>query len=200
MPEFNKLPDKNKKQQERQRLNKVISGTATTRKPSSGKKIRDALFATDGKSISEWLLFDVIIPTLKDTAVTMLKGTVDMTFYGKADPRKKSGAKVSYDRYYSGGASYGRTDEQRRSRGTMYDYDEVVFETRNDAMSVLTAMEDVIDQYSWISVAGYYDLCEISNHDYTAENYGWVNLRSADVVQLRDGGWSIRLPRAIPRG
>ena len=199
MPEFNKIPDKNKKQPERQRLKKVISGTAVARKPSSSKKIMDALFATDGKSIGEWLIFDVVIPTLKDTAVTMLKGTVDMTFYGKADPRKKNGTKVSYDRYYTGGNSYTNADDRRR-RGTMYDYDEIVFESRNDAMSVLTAMEDIIDQYQWVSVAGYYDLCEISNHDYTADNYGWVNLRSADVVQLRDGGWTIRFPRPIPRG
>lgn len=200
MPEFNKIPEK-KNTNDQQKLNKVISGTAKTRQPSNGRRIRDALFATDGKSVSDWLLFDVVIPTLKDTAATMFKGVIDMTLYGKADPRRKSaGSKVSYDRYYVGGPSYSSADNRKNTRGTMYSYDEIVFETRNDAVSVLTAMEDVIEQYNWISVAGYYDLSEISNHDYTAENYGWVNLRSADVVQLRDGGWTIRLPRPIPKG
>lgn len=186
--------EREKIEHENRRMKKVITGKATTRKASNSRKFRDALFANGSGSVKEYVIFEVILPAIKNTIVDTLKGTVDMVFLGKVerDRRSRDGrSRVSYASYYDR-----RRDEPNR-RSNIFDYDDVLFESRGDAEAVLIAMEDAIERYGWISVGGFYDLCEISTNDYMVEKYGWTNLRHADVVPVRDG-YVIRLPKALP--
>lgn len=69
--------------------------------------------------------------------------------------------------------------------------------TRGEAEEVLSQMEAMLDRYKLVRVADLYDMAGIT-HDYTDNDYGWTNLRSADIVRTRDGWYMIRLPRAVP--
>ena len=77
------------------------------------------------------------------------------------------------------------------------DYDDIIFDNRGDAEAVLSSMEDVIDQYGVVSIADLFDLAEVSNSNYAMNNYGWTDLRTANVVRVRDG-YILKLPRALP--
>ena len=57
-------------------------------------------------------------------------------------------------------------------------------------------MDELIEKFKVASVADLYDLVGVSC-DYTANNYGWTNLRNASVVRVRDG-YLLKLPRALP--
>ena len=57
-------------------------------------------------------------------------------------------------------------------------------------------MDELIDVYGIVSVGDYYDLVGIQG-DYTSENYGWTNIRNAQVVRVREG-YMIKLPIALP--
>ena len=57
-------------------------------------------------------------------------------------------------------------------------------------------MCELIDTYQMVKVADLYDLVGISC-DYTANNYGWTNLRNASVERVRDG-YILKLPKALP--
>ena len=57
-------------------------------------------------------------------------------------------------------------------------------------------MGDLIETYGMASVADMYDLVGISC-DYTANKYGWTNIRNAEVVRTRDG-YMLKMPKALP--
>ena len=56
-------------------------------------------------------------------------------------------------------------------------------------------MDELIDQYGMVSVGDLYDLVGVTGQ-YTDNNYGWTDLRTASVVRTRDG-YMIKLPRAL---
>lgn len=57
-------------------------------------------------------------------------------------------------------------------------------------------MDELIDTYGLASVADLYDLVG-KTCEYTDNNYGWNDIRSAAVVRVRDG-YLLKLPRALP--
>ena len=57
-------------------------------------------------------------------------------------------------------------------------------------------MDELISSYRVVSVADFYDLAGITP-EYTDNKYGWTDIRSANIVRVRDG-YMIKLPRAVP--
>ena len=47
-----------------------------------------------------------------------------------------------------------------------------------------------------VKIADLYDLVGMDSN-YTDNRYGWTNLRSAQVVRVRDG-YLLKLPKALP--
>ena len=64
-----------------------------------------------------------------------------MILYGEAGKSKKNStaSKVSYQKYYDSG----KKDYTAPKSRTSYEYDELLFETRGDAESVLDAMNEI---------------------------------------------------------
>ena len=87
-----------------------------------------------------------------------------------------------------------RYDDRRVRTG--YDFDDIILDSRGEAEDVLSRMDELIDNYGIVSVADFYDLCGITG-SYTDNKYGWTDIRSAQVVRVRDG-YKIKLPRALP--
>ena len=57
-------------------------------------------------------------------------------------------------------------------------------------------MDEIIDTYGIVTIADFYDLAGVTG-DYTTNNYGWTNIRNAEVVRVRDG-YIIKMPKAMP--
>lgn len=198
-------PNSNKYKQEQQdkakaekQLKPVISGTAKTKKKSDMQKISDVFISEDIHNVKSYVLMDVLVPAIKKAISDIVTNGIDMILYGETgrhDKKRSAASYVSYSSRYRSDRDRDRRDAPR-SRGAI-DYDDIIFETRGDAEAVLTALEDVIDQFGVASVGDLYDLAEISTTNYTVNKYGWDNLRSAEVVHVRDG-YMIKLPRALP--
>ena len=116
--------------------------------------------------------------------------------HGEAGRSKRNNGapKVSYRNYYDQSSDRVRAGSTRRSG---IDYDDIVFDTRGDAESVLDAMHDIIAQYGTVSVADLYDLARVPNDNFTMNRYGWTNLNGAQPVRVRDG-YILKLPRVVP--
>ena len=56
--------------------------------------------------------------------------------------------------------------------------------------------DEIMEEYETVRVADLYDLVGITGN-YTDNNYGWTNIKNAQVVRVRDG-YKIKMPRAIP--
>lgn len=100
---------------------------------------------------------------------------------------------MSYTNYYDRGSSVRDTRGYSNSR---YSYDDVILNSRREAEDVLDRMYELLDTYKVVRVADLYDLVNITG-SYTDNNYGWVDLRTAEIVRVRDG-YIIKMPRAIP--
>lgn len=191
-PNSNRFKEEQKKgAKPEKRLEKVITGSARTKKRSETRKFADVFIPEDISTVKSAILTDILVPAIK----RFISDTVEAVLYPGGGPRKSSPAsKVSYSGFY-------RNDRDRREPPSRvrrdFDYDDIVFDNRGDAELVLAAMEDVIAQFDVVSVGDLYDLAQISTHNYTINNYGWTDLSSARVVPVRDG-YMLKLPRALP--
>lgn len=188
------IPDKPEK------LEKVVKGTATLKKPSAAKKVEEALLADDAKTVKTYLLWDVLIPAIKDTLSDLVKKGIDALLFGEEHRGngsvKRSGdtSYVSYSSYYNRNRDRsGRAQASRgRSRRTM-SFDDILFETRADAEEVLENLVDLTMMYGLASVSDFYELAGIE-YNYIDNRWGWYELSEARVLRVRDG-YILDLPR-----
>lgn len=190
-----------KQEVDKKKVEKVIHGTAKVKKKSELRKFADNFISEDVDSVKTYVIRDVVIPSVIDLVEDIVVGGIRTLLRGD------SGRRESRDRRYGGSPSYvnytrysDRRDDRRSSdnqtrRG--YGYDDVVVNSRADAEAVIEQMDGLLDTYGMVSVADLYDLVGMSSN-YTDNNYGWTNIRNAEPVRLRDGGWMIKMPRAIP--
>ena len=202
---YDNLPDnshrsRNEKQAmiEGKRVEKVVHGKVKTKK-NNARKLTDVFITEDVANVKNYVLFDVIVPSIKKALYDLVVGALDMTLFGGrgggSNDKRSISDKISYKDYNSiskkNERSYGNTVTT-----SGYSYDDIVLETRGEAESVLSRMDEIIDEYDEVRVADLYDLVGITG-DYTDNKYGWTNIRNARVVRTRDG-YKIEMPRALP--
>lgn len=176
------------------RITPVVNGSATVQKKSGFGKLAQSIIVEDARSVGSYILTDVLIPALKKSIDDIVSNGIHMMLYGKAAESRSSSSisRVSYSGYYQR-----KNEEPLRagSNSSVFEFEDIVFPTRGDAEAVLTAMEDIIDQYQAVSVGDLYELSNVPSPNYTVNKYGWTNLRSAQVVRCRDG-FIIQFPKA----
>ena len=175
------------------RAEKVVHGKVKT-KTNNARKLTDIFISEDAANVKNYIIMDVIVPSIKKAVYDLIVGTLDMSLYGgRGGGKRPTADKISYRDYNNVSRrderSYGST---RTASG--YTYDDIVVETRGEAESVLARMDEIMDEYEQVRVADLYDLVGISG-DYTDNKYGWTNIHNARVVRTRDG-YKIEMPRA----
>lgn len=197
MEEYKPNSHKSKEKAEEKKVAKVITGTARTKKKSETRKFADIFISEDITNVKSYVLMDVLVPAIKKAIDDIVSDGIHMILYGGQGGRDRSrgsATKISYNRMYD---SRDRRDDRTIRAGSAFDYDNIIFENRGDAEAVLSAMDDVIDQYGVVSVADLYDLADVSTTNYAANKYGWTDIHNAQAVRVRDG-WMLKLPRALP--
>ena len=186
-----------KETSEEKEIKKVVSGKATTKNKSEIEKLAGIFISEDVANVKSYVLMDVLVPAIKKAISDIVTNGVDMILYGETGRSKKksNGAKVSYGQYYD--RERERTTYTRQSAKSSFDYDDILFETRGDAELVINQMEEIISRYGFVSVADLYDMADLTA-PYTANKYGWTDVRTAEPVRARGGGYIIKLPRALP--
>lgn len=203
----NNLPDNSskareeKKQQvarEGKRADKVVRGKVKTKK-NEVRRLTDLFFSEDTANVGNYILMDVLVPSIKKAIYDIVVSSLDMSLFGGRGSgdrggRRSSGDKVSY-RDYNG---MSRRDDRPYSRGSRDRvYEDIVFETRPDAKEVLDGMDEIMESYDFVRVADMYDLAGLTC-EHTMNNYGWDDIRSAKIVPV-SGGYIIKMPRALPK-
>lgn len=187
---------KEAQKQPEKRAEKVIKGEAKVKK-NEMRKLTDVFISEDVGNVKNYILMDVIVPAVKKAIYDLVVGTLDMSLYGgRGSGAKRSTAdKVSYRDYNGVSRRDERTYNTNRT-ASGYSYDDIVVDTRGEAETVLMRMDEIMEEYESVRVADLYDLVGITGQ-YTDNNYGWTNIRNAEVVRVRDG-YKIKMPRAIP--
>jgi hypothetical protein len=183
---------------ERKKVDKVVTGTAK-RKPDTARKLTNLFAPGDVSSITDYIVMDVIVPATKKMISEIVRNGIDMILYGESGRGKNysgNSDKVSYRSYYGSNDSSRSNNSGARTR-SVFDYDNIVIPTRQEAEEVIRRMDEIIETYQMVSVADLYDLCGITDHNYMNAKYGWMNIRTAEAVRVRDG-YILKLPRALP--
>ena len=190
-----KEAQKNKASLPEKKIEKVVTGKVVTRKKSAFSKFADEFISEDAKNVKTYVWGEVLIPAIKKAVSDIVTDGIDMILYGgsRRDGRRSTVDRVSYTKY-SGGSSI---RDHRQASSNRYSYDDIILDNRAEAQEVLDRMDEIVEAYGLVTVADLFDLVGKSC-DYTANRYGWTSTRSAEVVRLRDGGYLIKMPRAVP--
>lgn len=196
-PNSHRFKEQQKQEQEEKKVTKVIDGNARLRKKNGASKLADILVAEDINTVKDSLFSDILVPALKKVISDVVTNGIDMILYGStgASRPKGPGSTISYSKYYA--QPKAQTARSHPVSLATYNYDEVEIQTRAKAETVLMQMDEIVDTYGFVKVADLYELAGVSGN-YTGYNYGWDNIRSASVVRLPNGWYTIKLPRAKP--
>lgn len=167
--------------------------------------VKNEFISEDAPRVGSYILYDVLLPALKDLILDIAHGSIDMAMggggrgYGGYGRSRSSISFTPYNRYYydddrSSRRSY--RDEPRRSSRRDRDPSGFTFEDKDDATDLLDFLCDYIDRYGQVEVARFYDkIGETIPGDFTSEDYGWRNLSQAKVMPAGRGRWYINFPR-----
>jgi hypothetical protein len=180
---------------EKHKFDKIVKGEVKTKKKSEFRKFADGIIAANAKEVGSRLVTDVVTPNIVNLLEDIVVKGIHMFFHGDIGRGSKTtnASYVSY-RSYSDRRDDRRYDDNRST--SIYHYDDIVLESRGEAMEVLDRMNEAIETYKQVSVADLYDLIGKSCN-YTDYRYGWINLRNADIVRVRDG-YLLKMPKALP--
>lgn len=173
-------------------VKKVVNGTVKKKKRSEVRKIADIFLPEDVESVKSYILYDVIIPSIKG----IIQDTVNTWLYGKNGSNRKSSSasRFSYERCYDNRNTDSKKFESSLPK-TTYTYDDVVLFSRGDAEAVLDQMAEIIETYEFVTVADLNESLGITGR-YTDNNWGWYSIANARIDRVRDG-YLLRLPKPV---
>lgn len=196
--EYKSNSNKSKKEEpevdKEKKLEKVVTGSAITKKKRGLKKFTDVFVAEDVSTVKSYILTDVLIPTIKKALYDVVTNGLDMFLNGSSTNRRRN----TKSGLYAYSDAYDRKTAETADTRRGCSYDDIVIPDRTEALEVLSKLDELISVYGTASVADLYELVGISGK-YTDNKYGWTNLASADVVRVREG-YLLKLPRPMPLG
>jgi len=189
----------------------VTLGKVVTRKKPLGRRFLDTFIAGDGHSVGHYVVFEILVPAFRDLIADVVSQGVEKMVYGDArSSSRRTGARpgsgsnyVSYNRYSSSSPPWRGGDRREEPRPSLsnrarasHNFDEIILQTRPEALEVLDRMFDLVSRYGQVTVSELYDLVGLTGN-FTDEKYGWTDLRGADAERVRDG-YVLRLPKPEP--
>ena len=191
------LPGNTDKAKEGASPEKKVIAKAKVQKKSAIKEALRTFFAQDLPEIAEHLVIDVAIPAAKN-AIT----GIQQLLYGEVDPRRRSTS--GYTSYSSSsrsdrGRSYyesRRTERREPRQPKPTNVEDLVFDTRGDAVDVIEFIAEQIEEYGQVSVADLMSSVGIQPR-YTDERWGWTTTDAFEIRQIREG-WLVSADRPEP--
>lgn len=194
---------KPREEREPKKVEKVVQGEVRMRKKPLGKRFQEVFVGGNADSVWEYIIFDVLVPSAKDTMADAVSQGIERMLFGEArSTSRRTGYRPSGG---SGYTSYNRMsrpeprDEPRnvshRNRAT-HNFDEIILATRIEAEEVIDRLFDLVSRYEAATVADLYELVGASGN-YTDDKWGWTDIRGAGVTRVRNG-YLLDLPKPEP--
>jgi hypothetical protein len=197
----NSHKDKRAEAEHERKIEKVVTGEVAKREKSVGRKFRESFAGDDAQTVGQYLLFDVVVPAVKNLIVDMVGDGIQRLLFGEGGGSRRSsfrgsGASSSYTPYgkmFNGrDGRPERVAPRERRDAELADF---VFDSRAEAQDVLLSLEEAIKAYGSVSVMDFYDAIG-KTAPYTDQRWGWTDLKAASVRAVAGGGHVLELPRA----
>lgn len=188
-----------------------MQGTGHVRKPSASRKFAEVFLAEDASDAGNFIIWDVLIPIIKDGIGTVLHSTVDALFgtgRGGYQNKNRGGNHISYDKQY-GSNRRGYPEPRERServRTSQHGLQDIVISTKSIAEAIIDDLDDDIREYGLVTIGTYYEraieyMPELAREIETSFNdnkFGWTSMRDVYSQRLMGGGYRIVFPRPKP--
>ena len=167
---------------EKRKAEKVVSGKVTAKPKGEFAKFVETFFVEDIRKVKDYLVKDVVIPTIKDTIWTVIARGSERMLYGEAGHAPKN-SKLPYVNY--------------NGLFKQYSVDNIILEDRGDAERVLETMKAYIADYGAVSISELYEFIGEPIGDFATTRWGWRSLNTAGIMRTSNGGYKLDLPRAV---
>lgn len=182
---------------------KIVTGEVVRKKKPLGKRVAETFLEDDTKSVGQHILYDVLIPAAKSTISEVITSGIQMLLYGgegksssydsRSTMRDRDRTYVSYNNIYGDRYKKGYVIDERNM--STHNFDDIYFNSKTEAIDVLSNLITIIEDYGQASVEDFYDLVGVSSK-YTDSRWGWTDLRNAYIEKSRYG-WFIKFPRTM---
>lgn len=174
----------------------VLTGKDAKKNQSGLAKIGQALITDDLDKVGETLLYDNLLPAVKNTITNFLKAFIDQLFYGESKGNYGSTAAQYHSAGSGGGNPSNRSKNQFHEAGDSFIFTSPEITSRGDGEATLYRLGQILDGWGYVNVANLYSLCN-ETAPYTYNGYGWRSLQGASVGMAPGGQYCIKLPRPI---
>lgn len=183
---------------EKKKVEKVVAGKVVAKPKGEFAKFLDAFFAEDFRKVKDYIIKDVIVPTIKDTIWTVIARGSERMLYGEAghSPKNSKLGHINYNNLFK--QATGSTSSGSTNTNSQYSVDNIILEDRGDAERVLEAMKAYIAEYGAVSISELYEFIGEPIGEYTTTRWGWRSLNTAGIMRTTNGGYKLDLPKAIP--
>lgn len=196
------LPGNSDKAKEGASPEKKVIAKAKVQKKSAIKDALRTFFVQDLPEIAEHLVIDVAIPAAKNAITDMVTQGIQQLLYGEVDPRRRStSGYTSYSRSHRDNRGNAYYESRRNERSAPRklkptNVEDLVFDTRGDAVDVIEYVAETIEEYGQVSVADLMSSVGIQPR-YTDERWGWTTTDAFELRQIREG-WLISADHPEP--
>lgn len=192
---------------------KIVTGKVRTGKEPIVSRLK-TMFIADGGSFMDHLVENVVVPMVKDIALSIVTQSVDgfrqgveQKLFGESRPRSSvrssygSHVPVNYSRYSANSAPTRSTairgGASRPVSRPSNQVQIVILDTREEADLVLEELDAMIDSVRHCTVGDYYDLVGLTPQS-TDDSWGWTDLSRARVNKVGHDEFQISMPRPKP--
>lgn len=220
--DINSLPSNSHTQQTTERVPKpsvVNAQVIPETKKSFGQKFKQAFFNNDGVNTGDYIIKQIIVPTVKGSLFAAAIGAVGALFWGANAPRNTFGnfgynpnpwANMIRSPIYAnpttftnyGGMAYVNPNQNTqnvmpaKTSGPVGPTD-ILLHSMAEAELVKDSLSEILATYHVVTLGDFYETCGVPVNGQTDYNIGWTDLSRLKIKQGY-GGFIIDLPRPMP--
>lgn len=187
--------------EEREKVEKVITGKVIQKKPNVVKRFARGMVADDVTNVGGFVFESVVMPAVRNLVFDIVSQGTHRVLFGTTQAGRRHTMPGYSGPMTNLKTAYNRAGQERSSSsaprpsdsGSNHNFDELFLPSHADAMEVLENMKERVARYGSASVADLYDYLGLTV-GFTEQKYGWTNLDNADVRPTRQG-FIFDLPR-----
>lgn len=185
------------KAKEKTPVTPVVTEKVKVKKKGELRKFASNFIAEDAEHVEGYLFKQVLVPIVKNAIQQLVNKGTDYVLFGESGASKTSTTpQVSYNGYWASSGKPVAPQPQPQQARNAFIFDDIIIPTRDDAERVLMMLNEMIAHFGRATVGDYYDLCDITA-PYTANSYGWTDLRDCGIGRSKEG-FFLKLPKAVP--
>ena len=166
------------KETAKKEIKQVANGKRSER--SLAEKAGDLFLSEDTRTVKNYIIWDVLIPGLKNAFADVVIGGIEMALFGSSRGRRSSRGgetHVSYSGYYDRSSRSSTSNRMDRAgRPDRYDFGSIMLDTRGEAEEVIISMEELVKKYGEANVSDLNSLVGITSR-HTDNKWGWTDAR-----------------------